>query len=97
MKPEEIHHEPCPKMPYTEQAYAFDVDEIEQAIKNRIKYLEDIVEKDKEQFSTFDRDFKEAESKIKECIASLSDKMTDEMRDFIKSNIWGWLYEARKK
>lgn len=97
MKPEEIHHEPCPKMPCIEQAYAFDVDEIEQAIKDRIKYLEDIVKKDEEQLSTFDHDFKEAESKIKECIASLSDKMTNEMRDFIESNIWSWLYDARKK
>lgn len=54
MKEEEIKHDPIPKTPMLKQIYAFDCDEIEQAIKKEIVRLEREVERLQSLYDRFD-------------------------------------------
>lgn len=78
MKEEEIKHDPIPKTPMLKQIYAFDCDEIEQAIKKEITRLEEEAERLQKLYDRFDS----IAEKLEVAMDNFRKEMGDDTREY---------------
>lgn len=89
MKPEEIKHEPEPKQSMLKQIYAYDVDEIEEAIQKDIANQRKFLEREKNNLTVIELNFdkiQEAANLFRNEIYELC-KGCQELKDFANANI----------
>ena len=91
MTDNEIKHEPAPKEPYLKQIYLFDVDETEQAIKNRIVELEKNLDIVQNQLNNLDDDIEKLDELTKHIKKVVNDTTLGYIaREYIKNNSFQW-------
>ena len=78
MKEEEIKHDPIPKISMLKQLYAFDCDEIEEAIKREIVRLEKKVERLQNLYDNFDK----ITEKLEVAIENFRNEMGEDIQNY---------------